>query len=736
MELETKLSLKTIQDSKNLCEELKNEDLKKIGNEVVQTFDIDKQSRLKWEEKMEDATELALQLTKPKSYPWEDAANVKFPLLTIAALQFQSRAYPSLIKAPDLVKYRVQGKDPDSQKAARAMRISSHMSYQLLEEDEGWEEDQDKAFLALPILGCVFKKSYYDNVAGHNRSTLVLPKNLVVHYYARSIEECERKTEIFELYEREVRERELRGIFKKNTYGLEPHRDIREEDKRQGLTPPLDDPNRPREFLEQHCYLDLDGDGYKEPYVVTVHRSSKKVARIVHRIKDVVTEQSVKIEELMGRIRALAESRESQEQQLAQMAQQTQEMPPPEVLAPLERAEQMEAALQDEIQQIAQEKPVVLKINPVEYYTKYPFIPSPDGGFYDLGFGALLSPINDSVNTILNQLIDSGTLQNASGGFIGRGARIKGGRITFRQNEWHKVDVTGASLRDNIVPMPVNQPSDVLFQLLSLLINYAERIGSVTDAMMGENPGQNTPAYNMSAMLEQGLQVFNGIFKRVYRSQRSEFRKLFNLNAIYLDPEEYFTYQDSDNRALKVDYTADPKDLIPAADPNAFSSKEKAMKAQAVREAAMSVPGYDPIKVEKRFLESLDIPDVDEVFPLVPELDENGNETGSMALKFPPQPDPELEIEKADMQRRTLEGQSRAEKDNLLALSKVNVDEATIIKLMAEAAKIADEPELERLKLLHADQESIRKSLTEIAKIDEQNKREAKGRVDGKSSND
>jgi chaperonin GroES len=239
----------------------------------------------------------------------------------------------------------------------------------------------------------------------------------------------------------------------------------------------------------------------------------------------------------------------------------------------------------------------------------------------------------------------------------------------------------------------------------------------------------------MSAMLEQGLQVFNGIFKRVYRSQRAEFRKLFKLNAIYLDQEEYFTYQDSENFALRTDYTADAKDLIPAADPNAFSSKEKIMKAQAVREASMQVPGYDPIKVEQRFLEAMDIPDAMEVFPLVPEIDESGNETGAMTYKFPPQPNPELEIEKADMQRRVLEGQARAEKDLMLAQSKVNVDEAAIIKLIAEAGETADKPELERLKLLLKEQEDIRKNLVEMAKINEQSKQQANPRVDGKSGN-
>jgi len=281
MELKTVLSLEKIQDSENIAKLLKKDDLGIIGRDVVDTYEVDKQSRATWEKKMEDATKLALQLTEPKSYPWPNAANVKFPLLTIAALQFQSRAYPSLIKAPDLVKYRVQGRDEEGLKAARSQRISAHMSYQLLEQDESWEEDQDKAFLALPILGCVFKKSYYDPVVGHNRSKLVLPKNLVVHYYAKSIEECERKTELFELYPREIRERELRKLFLENDYGPASIEDFKEEDKRQGLSRPLDDKDRPRVFLEQHTYLDLDGDGYKEPVMVIKNHMLLRLIRPV-----------------------------------------------------------------------------------------------------------------------------------------------------------------------------------------------------------------------------------------------------------------------------------------------------------------------------------------------------------------------------------------------------------------------------------------------------------------------
>ena len=718
LEIATKLSLDKIQDSKNIADLLSEKALDDIGREVVQNYEIDEQSRMKWKRKMEDATELALQLVTPKTYPWPNAANIKFPLLTIASMQFAARAYPALVKAPDLVKFRVQGSDPDGVKAARASRISSHMSYQMLEQDEPWEEDQDKAFLVLPILGCVFKKSYYDATLEHNCSKTVLPKNLAVHYYAKSIETAERKTEIFELYDREVRERELRGIFKEHEYGPPPAPKEREEDVRQGTSAPLGDVDTPRTFLEQHCYLDLDGDGYKEPYVITVEEQSRKVARIVARIESVVTEQSVKIEELNKRIKALAQG--------ISPPQQGQE-PSPQQLQQAQQVERTIIGWQEEIKALAQQKPKVLKINPVEYYTKYSFIPSPDGGFYDLGFGALLSPLNDSVNTIINQLLDSGSLQNGSMGFIGKGARIKGGKVRFSPYEWKKVDVAGGTLRDSLVPLPVNQPSNVLFELLSLLIGYAERVGSVTDTMMGENPGQNTPAYNMSAMLEQGLQVFNGIFKRVYRSFRSECRKLYSLNGIYLDQEEYFAYQDEDSKILQVDYTSDAKDLIPAADPNAFSNKEKLSKAQALLEMSQMVPGFDQMVVVKRNLEAMDIPDAAEVYPTVQAED------GSMQLKFPPQPDPEFEIKRAEEQRRAIEGKARAEQGYVESEAKLIVAEADVILKTAQAAKLADEPELARLKLLADEIADKRKTLVEMAKIDD--KRQSENRVDGKSSN-
>ena len=111
MELSKKLKLDKIQDSDNVAELLAKADLKLIGDRVEKDYKTDKVSRVDWEKNMKEATELALQITKEKNYPWPKSANIKFPLLTIASLQFASRAYPALVKAPDLVKFRAQGKD-------------------------------------------------------------------------------------------------------------------------------------------------------------------------------------------------------------------------------------------------------------------------------------------------------------------------------------------------------------------------------------------------------------------------------------------------------------------------------------------------------------------------------------------------------------------------------------------------------------------------------------------------
>ena len=141
----------------NIATKLSEEDLLKIGRDVVDGYATDEASRKHWKDNLEEWTKMALQVADKKTFPWPNASNIKFPLLSTAAMQFSARAYPTLIPSDNKpVKCRVIGKDPEGVKASRAFRVSDHMSYQLTEEMPYWEEDMDRLLIILSI-SCGFR---------------------------------------------------------------------------------------------------------------------------------------------------------------------------------------------------------------------------------------------------------------------------------------------------------------------------------------------------------------------------------------------------------------------------------------------------------------------------------------------------------------------------------------------------------------------------------------------------
>jgi chaperonin GroES len=222
----------------------------------------------------------------------------------------------------------------------------------------------------------------------------------------------------------------------------------------------------------------------------------------------------------------------------------------------------------------------VVEIKPTQYYTKFGAIPNPTGSFYDIGFGHLLGPINESVNTLINQLVDAGSLSNLQSGFLGKGLRVSKGESRFRPGEWKSVNVTGDDIKKHVFALPVREPSNVLFQLLGMLVTSGKELASVAEIMVGKMPGQNTPAYTTKETVEQGMKLFTAIYKRIYRSLKSEFRKLYRLNKQYLDPQEIVDVLDME--IPQSDYEGSENDVIPSADPSAASSSDKFAKVQQI----------------------------------------------------------------------------------------------------------------------------------------------------------
>jgi chaperonin GroES len=188
-------ALGQIMGSANLAAEMDGDKLSDIAQRVVREYEIDRSSREDWEKRTAAALDLAMMVSEEKSYPFQNASNVKFPLLTTAALQFNARAYPAIVQGNRVAKCITWGADPQGLKAARADRVGEHLSYQLLSELPEWEEDTDKLLLMLPIVGCVFRKVYWDPSVKRNVTRLVTADRLVVNYHARSLDDVPRTTE-------------------------------------------------------------------------------------------------------------------------------------------------------------------------------------------------------------------------------------------------------------------------------------------------------------------------------------------------------------------------------------------------------------------------------------------------------------------------------------------------------------------------------------------------------------
>jgi len=603
--------------SPNIAEDMDSEELSSLGFRLMDEINLDLTSRLDWEERNERASKLALQVVEKKTFPWPGASNVKFPLITIAAMQYHSRAYPALISNNEVVKCKVYGKDDDGEMHKRADRISRHMTYQVMEEDEGWEENTDKTLLVQAIAGTAIKKSYFDPVKGHNVSELVLPNDFVVNYYTKSIAESPRVSHRILLSSNDLHERQVRGVFLKVEDEVQPSLPnvsmlTQAKEDAQGVRQQSGDPDTPYEFFETHFWHDFDEDGYKEPYIAYIRRDTGKIYRIVARY------------------------------------------------------------FEDSIEYHNGE---IIRIKPEQYFTKYGFVPSPDGGFYDLGFGVLLGPTNDSVNTIVNQLIDAGTMSVTGGGFLGRGVKIKGGDYTFKPHEWKRVDSTGDDLRANIFPLPIREPNGVSFQLLQLLINYGERIAGATDMMTGVSPGQNTPAETSRNVVEQGMKVFNGIYKRTWRAMKEEFQKLYRLNQLYLPSEPVeFEYNNELQFVLPDDYSMDMKLVKPAADPNVVSDSQRQMQAQAVLQLAQSSGGFNMYEVQKRYLDALKVNAIDQILP---------DPKGPNAIK--PGPSEKMQIEKMKNDERQMNHQLRFKLGIAKLMQEAELQQAKITELQAKA---------------------------------------------------
>ena len=632
-----------------------------IGQDVVTEYDqdyndSDYQRRKKTWAKGQS---LVRQEIEQKNTPFEHAANVKYPLMTTAAVQFASRAYPEIVQGNTVVRPKIVGDttppapaqapqqpqrpqqgqrqgqrpqqpqgqpqapqqgqpqqpapDPGPSKIERAENVCRFINWQLFNEIHEWEEDTDKLMGMLPLYGSMFRGVYYSQEKKRICTEILTPEELILPYNTPSIKDSPRISKEFPLYPKQVRERVRSGM-----YDHAPHFDD-------------EDSEAPETFIEQCKWLDLDGDNFKEPYLVTVHKDSGDCVRISPNYR-------------------------------------------------------MEDIIQNEDGEIS-------RIKQLQYYVKYTFIPSTDRSIYDLGFFDLLYPINSVINTVINQLLDSGTRQNTGSGFISAGFLREKGNVSLRNGEFKSVADNGQKIRDQIYQMDWKGPSPTLFQLLGFMVDSGRDIGNLKEVLEGTQQTNQTATTTM-ALIEQGLKVFSGIYKRIHRTLSDELSLIRFWNHEIRNP---LYGEVIDTRFSQDDFADDDLDFVPVSDPAVVTDMQKMGRVQFLLQF-LNDPYFDQMKLREQAFEGANIDGFDEL--------KAGQDPEKVKLQQQLQ-QAQQAIQKLQEAYKTLKDDDDFEKkkdmmklDTQAALDKEKARNlrADTMKKLAEAEAAEDGPQIEKYK--------------------------------------
>ena len=554
--------IESVTTGENLADMLAEDVLSEIAHQVQDSYTEDKASMADWLARMGKAIDLAKLVKDDKSYPFANASNIKYPLVTTAALQFNARAYPAIVPGEGLVKCKTWGRDQDGKKAARGERVAEYMSYQILKKFDEWESDTDRLTLQLPIVGDMFRKVWDNGKRAEGK--LAEPGAVILNANAKTLQQAPQITEEFCLYPHEIESKVRRGWFTDVTYD--------------------EDCPDAQEFLEQSMRYDLDDDGYAEPYICTYHKDSQKIVRMVADFTPDDVEFKTEMQTFERPVEQVVADQFGMPMRVMAMAQEQREVPVG-----------------------------VIEIKRGQYWVHYQFMPGFGNGLLGTGLGLLLGDIAEGINSAFNQLFDAGHYASLGGGFIGSEFRLKGGNQRMRPGEWRTTSAQGQDIRSAIVPLTYPGADQTMFALLGMLIDAGKEVSSTKDIMTGDAGGKTQTATTTLALIEQGMKVFTACYKRLYRGLEAEFTLIGKINATRVDPQEYQTFLDEQADPAQ-DFAASDMDIQPVADPEAVTKMQDMARAQVVRELASEGKLRDDVAT-LRVLEAAGIPNAEELIP-------------------------------------------------------------------------------------------------------------------------
>ena len=536
--------------NKNLAEDMDDGALTTMASELIADYEDDLASRKDWIQTYVDGLELLGMKIEERSEPWEGACGVYHPLLSEALVKFQAETMMSMFPAAGPVKTQIIGKETVEKKDA-AQRVQDDMNYQLTDVMKEYRPEHERMLWGLGLSGNAFKKVYFDPHKDRQVSLYVPAEDVVVPYGAPNLEDAERVTHVMRKTENELRRLQVAGFYRDVELG-DPSDVLDEVEKKIAEKMGFRATSDSRyKVLEMHVDYDLPGYEHED--------EDGEPTGIA--LPYVIT-----IEKGTNTVLAVRRNWEPD----------------------------------DETYQKRQ------------HFVHYGYVPG--FGFYYFGLIHLVGAFAKSGTSLIRQLVDAGTLSNLPGGFKTRGLRVKGDDTPIAPGEFRDVDVPSGTMRDNIMPLPYKEPSQVLMGLLGQIVEEGRRFANTADLQISDMSA-NSPVGTTLAILERTLKVMSAVQARIHYSMKQELGLLKEIIAAYT-PEDYnYEPQEGDRKAKKSDYNN--VEVIPVSDPNASTMAQKIVQYQAVMQLAQQTPQiYNMPLLHRQMLEVMGIKNVGKLIPM------------------------------------------------------------------------------------------------------------------------
>jgi hypothetical protein len=537
--------------SKNLAEDIPEDVLASLATELIGDYESDVSARKDWVQTYVDGLELLGLKIEERTEPWPGACGVYHPLLTEAVVKFQAETMMETFPAAGPVKTKIIGKETPEKKDA-AERVQEDMNYQLTDVMKEYRPEHERMLWGLGLAGNAFKKVYYDPSLGRQVSMYAPAEDVVVPYGASSLADAERITHVMRKNKNDLKRLQHEGFYRDIDLG-EPTQTMDEVEKRIAEKMGFRATQDDR-FKLLEMQVDLDLKGYE-------HKDEDSGEETGIALPYIVT-----IEKGTTNILAIRRNWEPDDE-------------------------------------LCQKR---------THFVHYGYIPG--FGFYNFGLVHLIGAFAKSGTSILRQLVDAGTLSNLPGGFKTRGLRTKGDDTPISPGEFRDVDVPSGTMRDNIMPLPYKEPSQVLAALLNQIIDEGRKFAGAVELQTSDMSAQ-APVGTTLAILERQLKTMSAVQSRIHYSMKQEFKLLKVIIRDYTPPTYSYEPEEGGRRAKQSDY--DMVDIIPVSDPNAATMAQKVVQYQAALQLAQTAPQlYDLPLLHRQMLDVLGIKNYQKLVPI------------------------------------------------------------------------------------------------------------------------